>query len=83
MGELAGAELDQVMGEWRQTYEHALRSGFSYNNGAGGWREGGAARRAYYRWAGIPGDMCASGTPSASVRPRSSRNLGRVKAATV
>ena len=57
MGELAGAELDQVMGEWRQTYEHALRSGFSYNNGAGGWREGGAARRAYYRWAGIPPDV--------------------------
>jgi hypothetical protein len=57
MGELAGAELDQVMAEWRQRYEHGLTPGFRYNAGADGWLQGAAARRAHHRWAGIPPDI--------------------------
>jgi hypothetical protein len=57
MSELAGAELDQVMAEWRQRYEHGLTPGFRYNAGADGWLQGAAARRAHHRWAGIPPDI--------------------------
>jgi hypothetical protein len=56
MGELAGSELEQVMRDWRQAYEHALEPAFSHNTGDG-WLGGAAARRAHYRWAGIPPEL--------------------------
>jgi hypothetical protein len=81
MGELAGRELDQVMRDWRQAYEHALGPGFSYNSG-GGWLEGAAARRAHYRWAGIPPDLARKWDVERRRQAKIIRNLGRVKAAT-
>ena len=56
MGELRGAELDEVMRDWRAHYERGVELNFSYYTG-GGWLEGAAARRALHRWAGIPADL--------------------------
>ncbi len=60
MGELSEAELAELMLEWRQCYERAQAPGFSYCIGSrpgetfARWLMGAAARRAEYRWAGIP-----------------------------
>ena len=81
MGELHGAELDQVMRDWRQAYEHALGPGFSYNTGER-WLGGAAARRAHYRWAGIPPDLVRKWDVERRRQAKVIRSLTRVKAAT-
>ena len=54
MGELSEAELAELLLRWREWYEQANEPGFSYCAGNGHWLEGAAARRAQYKWAGIP-----------------------------
>jgi hypothetical protein len=81
MGELAGAELDAVMRDWRQHYEHALGcDNFSDNGGADGWLQGAAARRAYYGWAGIPRDVVRQWDAVRRRQAKVIRDLKRVPA---
>ena len=47
MAELTKTELAELMPEWREEYERA-------NCAGDGWLRGEAAKRAQYRWAGIP-----------------------------
>ena len=60
MGELAEDELARLMTDWRAWYAQAWQPGFAYCIGAlpgnvyATWLEGVAARKAHYRWAGIP-----------------------------
>jgi hypothetical protein len=81
MGELAGAELEQVMRDWRQAYEHALGPGFSCNTGDG-WLRRAAARRTHHRWAGIPRELVKQWDVERRRQAKLIRKLGRVKAAT-
>jgi len=53
MAELTETELAELMPEWREEYEKANEPNFSYCTGHG-WLRGEAAKRAQYRWAGIP-----------------------------
>ena len=53
MAELTETELAELMPEWREEYEKANEPNFSYCTGDG-WLRGEAAKRAQYRWAGIP-----------------------------
>ena len=53
MAELTETELAELMPEWREEYEKANEPNFSYCTGHG-WPRGEAAKRAQYRWAGIP-----------------------------
>jgi hypothetical protein len=53
MAELTETELAELMPEWREEYERANEPNFSYCTGHG-WLRGEAAKRAQYRWAGIP-----------------------------
>jgi len=53
MAELTETELAELMPEWREDYEKANEPNFSYCTGDG-WLRGEAAKRAQYRWAGIP-----------------------------
>src|SRR5262249_20063389 len=46
-------ELAELIPEWREEYEKANEPNFSYCTGHG-WLRGEAAKRAHYRWAGIP-----------------------------
>jgi hypothetical protein len=79
MGELAGAELDRVMRDWRQAYEHALGPGFSYDTG-GGWLQGAAARRAHQRWAGIPRELVKQWDAERRRQAKVIRKLAKVTA---
>jgi hypothetical protein len=79
MGELTGSELNQVVGEWRQHYEHALGPRFSYNTGAT-WLQGASARRAHYRWAGIPPALVRQWDAERRRQAKVIRDLGRVPA---
>ena len=61
MAELTETELAELMPEWRECYEKASKPGFSYCIGHAKpgdtyatWLSGPAARRAQYRWVGIP-----------------------------
>ena len=53
MAELSDTELAELIPEWREEYEKANGLNFSYCTGDG-WLRGEAAKRAQYRWAGIP-----------------------------
>src|SRR5262249_46508302 len=53
MAELSETELAEVIAEWREEYEKANEPNFGYCTGHG-WLRGEAAKRARYRWAGIP-----------------------------
>jgi len=79
MGELPGAELEQVKRDWRQRYENALGPGFSYNTGDG-WLEGAAARRAHYRWAGIPRELIKQWDAERRRQAKVIRKLAKVTA---
>jgi hypothetical protein len=61
MGELRADELAELLQEWRRHYERAQEPGFTYclgqKNGRPEWLEGAAARKALYRWAGIPAEI--------------------------
>ena len=81
MGELRSEEKAEVMRYWREQYERALEPRFGYCIGHSNpgdafalWLEGPAARRAHYRWAGIPRELVrkwdAERKRSASVRPQ-------------
>src|SRR5262249_47902743 len=50
---LTETELAELIPEWREEYERANEPNFSYCTGHG-WLRGEAAKRALYRWAGIP-----------------------------
>jgi hypothetical protein len=54
IGELSKDEIEALMPEWRRHYERSHEPHFSYCAGQGNWLEGTPARRALYRWAGIP-----------------------------
>ena len=58
---LTEGELDELMARWRQDFERAHEPGFSYCIGfatpgdtVATWLEGAPARKALYRWSGIP-----------------------------
>jgi hypothetical protein len=53
MAELTETELAELIPEWREEYERANEPNFSYCIGHG-WLRGEAAKRALYRWAGVP-----------------------------
>ena len=53
MAELTETELAELMPEWREEYEKANEPNFGYCT-RHGWLRGEAAKRARYRWAGIP-----------------------------
>lgn len=60
MGELGKSELAGLMKEWRERWEQAQVPNFAHCIGSkpgevyARWLEGTAARKAHYRWAGIP-----------------------------
>jgi hypothetical protein len=60
-GLLSEAELAELMPQWREWYEQAQEPDFQYCIGTakpgdtfGSWIKGAAAKRAQYKWAGIP-----------------------------
>jgi hypothetical protein len=55
-GLLAADEVAPVMMRWRAHFDDAQVPGFGYCTGYG-WLHGAAARKAHYRWAGIPRDL--------------------------
>jgi hypothetical protein len=62
MAELTAHELAVLMERWREHYEQAQRPGYAYcigcdGNTAAAWLEGEAAKKAQYRWAGIPPEI--------------------------
>jgi hypothetical protein len=64
MGELRGEEKVEKMRYWREQYERTCEPGFGYCIGHknpgdtfASWLKGPAARRAHYRWAGIPREL--------------------------
>jgi hypothetical protein len=56
MGELTEPELAALMPEWRAQYERAQDPAFAHCAGSR-WLKGAAARRAHYRWVGIPREI--------------------------
>jgi hypothetical protein len=86
MGELGEAELAGLIPRWREDFEKTLQPGFSYCIGSTGTSaihiEGQAARRAYWRWAGIPRAFSKKWNAEYKRQARVVRSLGRVKAAT-
>jgi hypothetical protein len=57
IGELSEEEIEALTPEWRRHYERSHEPHFAYCAGLGKWLEGAPARRALYRWAGIPRDL--------------------------
>jgi hypothetical protein len=63
IGELRPDEIEALLPLWRTHYDRAQAPGFSYCSGydtaqrSGVWLKGAAARRALYKWAGIPPDV--------------------------
>jgi hypothetical protein len=60
-GLLTSTEVTELTAKWREDFERAQQPGFTYCVGfakpgdtVATWLEGAAARRAHYRWAGIP-----------------------------
>jgi hypothetical protein len=60
-GLLSDAEIAELMPWWREQYDEAQEPGFEYCIGTAkpgdtfaSWIKGAAAKRAQYRWAGIP-----------------------------
>jgi hypothetical protein len=57
MGELSPEEIEELIPEWRQNYEWSQHKSFFYPLGPGNFLHGARARRALYRWAGIPAEI--------------------------
>jgi len=64
LGELGPAELPDVMSKWRERWEKAQKPGFAYCIGHAkegdtfaSWLEGAEARKAHYRFWGIPAKL--------------------------
>jgi hypothetical protein len=63
-GLLSEAEIAELMPQWREHYDKAQEPGFEYCIGTAkpgdtfaSWIKGPAAKRAHYRWAGIPREI--------------------------
>jgi hypothetical protein len=71
IGELSDDEIEALMPDWRRHFERSHEPNFAYcAGGPGSWIEGAPARRALYRWAGIPRDFLKQWTPSACAARR-------------
>jgi hypothetical protein len=56
-GLLTKDEIDQLMPFWREWYNKAQAPDYSYYASGGKWLDGDEARKARYRWAGMPTDI--------------------------
>jgi hypothetical protein len=84
MGELSDAELAELMPRWREDYEKAHQPGFGYcvgqSAGVAKWLKGSAARRAHYRWVGIPREILRLWDAERKRRTKAIRKLEKAKA---
>ena len=79
-GLLGEEESATLVTEWRREFERAQASDFWVCQGPGRFLHGKEARRAYYRWAGIPRDLLKRWTRE---RRRRSRTVRELEAASV
>jgi hypothetical protein len=56
-GLLGEEEARELVSNWRREFERAQQANFFHCEGPGRFLAGAAARRAHYRWAGIPRDL--------------------------
>ena len=84
MGELSAAELAKLMPRWREEYERANDPAFSYCvgqvAGVAKWLKGSAARRAHYRWVGIPREILRLWDAERKRRTKAIRKWEKAKA---
>jgi hypothetical protein len=86
-GLLAESEVDELVATWRSAFERAQAPRFMFcvgfvKSGAttATWLEGKAARRAHYRWAGIPRELLKRWTRERRRRSKTIRKLETVAA---
>jgi len=80
MGELSDEELAELMPWWRRQYERAQQPDFHYCLGVNNWLKGAAARKALYKWAGIPRDIIRKWNAERARQGKTIRKLNRVLA---
>jgi hypothetical protein len=83
---LAESEVAELMGRWREYFEKAQEPGFSFCIGHAKpsdtfatWLEGAAAKKAHYRWVGIPKSLLRKWMAE---RRRQRRTIRELKAVT-
>jgi hypothetical protein len=81
-GLLTEGEISELTARWREDFERAQEPGFGLCIGfakpsdpVATWLEGNAARRAHYRWAGIPRDLLKRWTAQHRHRSKTIREL--------
>jgi hypothetical protein len=81
-GLLTSTEVTELLARWRSDFERAQQPGFTYCAGfaksgdtVASWLEGAPARRAHYRWAGIPRDLLKRWTRERRRRSKAIRKL--------
>ena len=84
MGELSAAELNELTPRWREDYQKAHQPGFGYClgqvAGVAKWLKGSAARRAHYRWVGIPRELLRLWDAERKCHTKAIRKLEKAKA---
>jgi hypothetical protein len=87
-GLLTDGEVDELVATWREQFERAQAPGFMFCVGfakpgdrVATWLEGKAARRAHYRWAGIPRELLKRWTRERRRRSKTIRQLEKTAAA--
>ena len=78
IGELSEEEIEALTPEWRRHYERSHEPLFGYCKGPGKWLEGPAARRALYKWAGIPREFIRKWDAERARRTKTIRKLAKV-----
>jgi hypothetical protein len=76
-GLLTAGEVAELTARWREDFERAQDPRFTFRT-ASTWLDGAAARRAHYRWSGIPRDLLKRWTRE---RRRRGRTIRQLKAA--
>jgi hypothetical protein len=86
-GLLSAAEIAELMPRWREHYDKANKPDFCFCIGHAkpgdtfaSWLEGAAARRAHYRWSGIPREIIKKWDAERVRRARAIRKLKRASA---
>jgi hypothetical protein len=81
-GLLSDQERNDLEAQWREHFEKAQEPGFQYCIGHrkkgdtfASWLKGRAARRAHYKWAGIPHELLRQWTEERRCRSKTIRKL--------
>jgi hypothetical protein len=80
-GQLTETEVATVMQEWRKYFDKAQGDDFTYTLGPGEILEGDAARRAHYRWAGVPRELIHKWTAERKRAAKTIEALGDIESA--